>query len=78
MRAKMTRCVSTCMRAYMPLEVKGVVEAFSAEAAEVSLGVAVTFDMSVQHSLVVEGLLAHLQTAVAVNQTNSRPEGGGV
>lgn len=57
------------MRAYMSLEVKGVVEAFSAEAAEVSLRLTVTFDVSVQHSLVVEGLLAHLQTAFAVNQT---------
>lgn len=59
------------MRAYMSLEVKGVVEAFSAEAAEVSLCLTVTFEMSVQHSLVVEGLLAHLQTAVGVgvNQT---------
>lgn len=65
----MTRCVSTCMRAYMSLEVKGVVEAFSAEAAEVSLRLTVTFDVSVQHSLVVEGLLAHLQTGFAVNQT---------
>lgn len=60
--------MSTCMRAYMSLQVKGVVEAFSAEAAEVPLGLAVTFEMSVQHSLVVEGLLAHLQTAVVVNQ----------
>lgn len=69
MRGKMTRCISTCVRAYMSLEVKGVVEAFPAEAAEVSLCLAVTFDVSVQHSLVVEDLLAHLQTAVAVNQT---------
>lgn len=45
-------CVNTCVRAYMTLEVEGVVEAFAAEAAEVSLCVTVTFDMSVQHSLV--------------------------
>lgn len=42
----------TCVRAYMTLEVEGVVEAFAAEAAEVSLCVAVTFDVPVQHSLV--------------------------
>lgn len=54
----------TCVRAYMSLEVKGVVEAFSAEVAEVSLCLAMAFDVSVQHSLVVEDLLAHLQTAV--------------
>lgn len=62
-------CVSTCMRAYMSLEVEGVVEAFAAEAAEVSLCLAVTFDMSVQHSLVLEDFLAHLQTAVKVNHS---------
>lgn len=45
-------CVYTCVRAYVTLEVEGVVEAFAAEAAEVSLCLAVTFDMSVQHSLV--------------------------
>lgn len=56
------------MRAYVTLEVKGVVEAFAAEAAEVSLCLAVTFDVTVQHSLVLEDLLAHLQTAVEVNQ----------
>lgn len=49
---KMGVCVNTCVRAYMTLEVEGVVEAFAAEAAEVSLCVTVTFDMSVQHSLV--------------------------
>lgn len=53
----------------MTLEVEGVVEAFATEAAEVSLCLAVTFDMSVQHSLVQEDLLAHLQTAVKVNHT---------
>lgn len=47
MRVKMRWSVFTCMRAYMSLEVKGVVEAFSAEAAEVSLCLAVTFDMAV-------------------------------
>lgn len=45
-------CVCTCVCAYMTLEVEGVVEAFSTEAAEVSLCIAVTLDMSVQHSLV--------------------------
>lgn len=35
------------MCAYVSLEVKGVVEAFAAEAAEVSLGLVVTLDMSV-------------------------------
>lgn len=44
--------VYTCVRAYVTLEVEGVVEAFPTEAAEVSLCLAVTFDMSVQHSLV--------------------------
>lgn len=52
----------------MSLEVKGVIETFSAEAAEVPLCLAVTFEMSVQHSLVVKGFLAHLQTAVTLNQ----------
>lgn len=45
-------CVYTCVRAYMTLEVEGVIEAFATEAAEVSLCLAVTLDMSVQHSLV--------------------------
>lgn len=37
----------SCMRAYVSLEVEGVVEAFAAEAAQVSLGVVVTLEMSV-------------------------------
>lgn len=65
---KVTRCVSTCMCAYMSLKVKGVIETFSAEAAEVPLCLAVTFEMSVQHSLVVKGFLAHLQTTATLNQ----------
>lgn len=35
------------MCAYVSLEVKGVVEAFAAEAAQVSLGLVVTLDVSV-------------------------------
>lgn len=37
----------SCMCAHVSLEVKGVVEAFAAEAAQVSLGLAVTLDVSV-------------------------------
>lgn len=59
------KCAATCMRAYVSLEVEGVVEAFAAEAAQVSLGLVVALDVSVQHPLVVEGLLANLQVATA-------------
>lgn len=48
------------MRAHVSLQVKGVVKAFAAEAAQVPLGLVVTLDVSVQHPLVVEGLLANL------------------
>lgn len=37
----------SCMCAYVSLEVKGVIEAFAAEAAQVSLGLVVTLHMSV-------------------------------
>lgn len=47
----------------MSLEVKGVVEAFAAEGAEVSLGVTVALDVSVQHALELESLLANLKPA---------------
>lgn len=57
--------IATCMGSYVPLEVEGVVEAFAAEAAQVLLGLVVALDMSVQHPLVVEGLLANLQAATA-------------
>lgn len=50
----------TCVRANVPLEVEGVVEAFAAEGAQVPLGVVVTLDVSVQHPLVLERLLANL------------------
>lgn len=51
------------MCAYVSLEVEGVVEAFPTEAAEVSLVLVVTLEVSVQHSLVLEGLLANLTAA---------------
>ena len=37
----------TCVCADVPLEVEGVVEAFPAERADVSLGLVVTLDVSV-------------------------------
>lgn len=40
-------CVATCVCAHVSLEVEGVVEAFATIAAQVSLGIIVTFDMSV-------------------------------
>lgn len=49
-----------CMRAHVSFEVEGVIEAFAAEAAQVSLCVVVTLDVSVQHPLVLESLLADL------------------
>lgn len=39
--------VATCMCAHVSLEVKGVVEAFATEVAEVSLGFVVALDVSV-------------------------------
>lgn len=48
------------MRAHVSFEVEGVIEAFAAEAAQVSLCVVVTLDVSVQHPLVLESLLADL------------------
>lgn len=48
------------MCAHMSFEVKGVVEAFAAEATQVSLCLVVTLDVSVQHPLVLESLLANL------------------
>lgn len=53
--------VVTCVRADVSLEVKGVVEALPAEAAQVPLGVVVALEMPVQHALVREGLLANLR-----------------
>lgn len=38
---------ATCMRAHVAFEVKGVVEAFAAEAAQMSLCLVVTLDVSV-------------------------------
>lgn len=49
-----------CMCAHMSFEVEGVVEAFAAEATQVSLCLVVTLDVSVQHPLVLESLLANL------------------
>lgn len=49
-----------CMCAHMSFEVEGVVEAFAAEATQVSLCLVVTLDVSVQHPLVLESLLADL------------------
>lgn len=57
------------MCAYVSFEVKRIVEALATEAAQVPLGLIVTLDMSVQHPLVVEGLLANLQ--VAATQSRS-------
>jgi len=51
----------TCVRAHVSLEVEGVVEALVAEGAQVPLGVVVTLQMSVQHPLVRERLLANLR-----------------
>lgn len=51
------------MCAYVSLQVEGIVEAFTAEAAQVSLGLVVAFKMSVQHALVLESLLANLSAA---------------
>lgn len=53
--------VATCVCADVSLEVKGVVEAFAAEGAQVSLGVTVALNVSVQHALVLERLLANLK-----------------
>lgn len=49
------------MRAHVSLEVEGVVEAFTAEAAQVPLGLVVALQVSVQHPLELEGLLADLK-----------------
>lgn len=50
----------TCMRASVPLKVKGVVEAFPTEGAQVAFHVAVTLHMPVQEPLKTEALAAHL------------------
>lgn len=57
------------MCAYVSFEVKCIVEAFATEAAQVPLGLIVTLDMSVQHPLVVEGLLANLQVAATPSRS---------
>ena len=44
------------MRARMSLEVERVVEAFAAEGAQVTLDVAVAFDVPIEQSLQVEAL----------------------
>lgn len=50
----------TCVRAHMPLEVEGVVEALSAEAAQVPLHLAVALEVPVEHALQTEGLAAQV------------------
>lgn len=51
------------MCADVALEVEGVVEAFPAEAAQMPLGLVVALDVSVEHALVMEGLLTNLHEA---------------
>lgn len=57
------------MRADVSLEVEGVVETLPAEGAQMSLGLVVTLDVSVEHPLILEGLLTNLQEAEPVNAT---------
>lgn len=49
---------NTCVCPRMSLQIKCVVESLSAEGAQVSLCIAVTFHVSVQESLETEGLCA--------------------
>ncbi len=62
------------MRPGVPLQVEGVVEAFSAKGAEVALGVAVTLHVSVQQPLQAEdfGTDATLKLAGITLRTHSR------
>ena len=50
----------TCVRAHVPLEVEGVVEALAAEAAQVPLHLAVALEVPVEHALQAEGLAAQV------------------
>lgn len=45
---------NTCVSAHMPLQVKGIIESFSAKVAHVLLLVIVAFEMSVEHPLEIE------------------------
>lgn len=50
----------TCVRAHVPLEVEGVVEALAAETAQVPLHLAVALEVPVEHALQAEGLAAQV------------------
>lgn len=58
-----TRPFLTCMRADVPLQVKGVVEALATEGAQVSLHLVVALEVAVEHALQAEALATQL-TAV--------------
>lgn len=50
----------------MSLEIEGIIESLPTERAQVSLGVVVALQVSVEHPLVLEGLLAHLAHIVGL------------
>lgn len=61
-RKNNSRMLLTCMSSGMSLQIKSIVESFTAEGAEVSLDIRMTFQMSVEESLQVEGFAANFAT----------------
>lgn len=62
----------TCVCADVPFEIEGVVKSLPAKVTQVSLLLAVTFQVSVKHPLKLENFLTHLANISATARLRRR------